>query len=151
MGQCSGTLKMNTHTVIIAFDFGMKKIGSAIGQTITGNTRPLKIIPAKEGIPQWSTITELVKKWRADAIVVGIPFNMDGSQQNITFKAQQFIQELQALVTIPIYTMDERLTSVAAREILFQQGGYKALQDGQVDCVAAQLILENWLNLNKST
>ena len=76
---------------------------------------------------------------------------MDGSQQNITLKAQQFIQELQALVTIPIYTMDERLTSVAAREILFQQGGYKALQDGQVDCVAAQLILENWLNLNKST
>lgn len=131
--------------IIIAFDFGMKRIGVAIGQTITQTARPLDTIQAKEGIPNWHAITKLINKWLPDALVVGIPINMDGSDQAISHHARSFAMELQKRCALPVYEMDERLTTKDARERLFAQGGYKALQDGQVDRVAAQLILQNWL------
>lgn len=130
--------------IIMAFDFGMKRIGVAVGQTITHSARPLDTLPAKAGVPNWSTIARLIEKWAPDALIVGIPLNMNGTHQAITFKAEAFAQQLQEHYSIPVYKMDERLTTKDAREKLFSQGGYKALQDGQVDQVAAQLILQNW-------
>lgn len=131
-------------SILIGFDFGMKRIGVAIGQTITQTARPLETLSAKEGIPNWETVTRLINKWRPQALVVGIPLNMDGSDQFITEKARQFAIQLREFYHLPVHEMDERLTSKDARERLFKQGGYKALQDGQVDQVAAQLILQNW-------
>jgi len=130
--------------ILIAFDFGMKRIGVAIGQTVTQTARPLDTIQAKEGLPNWNALAKLMKKWVPDALVVGIPLNMDGTDQTITLSARQFAQNLRDHFHLPVYEMDERLTTKEAKERLFQQGGYKALQDGQVDRVAAQLILQNW-------
>jgi putative Holliday junction resolvase len=136
---------------LIAFDFGMKRIGVAIGQTITQTARPLETISAKDGCPHWESMTKLIKKWQPDALVVGIPLNMDGTEQPITQAAQQFANQLRKRFSLPVYETDERLTTKAAREHLFDQGGYKALQDGQVDRIAAQLILNAWFmeNINK--
>jgi putative Holliday junction resolvase len=133
-------------TILIGFDFGMKRIGVAVGQTITKTARPLDTIQAKDGVPNIKAIEKLIQKWLPDALVVGIPLNMDGTDQPITQKAKQFANWLHEYFRLPVYEMDERLTTKDARERLFEEGGFKALQGGQVDRVAAQLILQNWFN-----
>src|SRR5579883_676282 len=105
--------------ILIAFDFGMKRIGVAIGQTITQTARPLDTIQAKEGVPNWSAITKLIEKWLPDALVVGIPRNMDGTDQRITHLARDFAQQLRDRYELPVHEMDERLTTKDARERLF--------------------------------
>ena len=129
---------------LLSFDFGTKRIGVAVGQTVTQTATPLETVQTSKGIPEWSTIARLMKKWRPEAIVVGIPVNMDGTNQTISQLAREFAQQLRDQYHLPVHEVDERLTTKDARERLFTQGGYKALQDGQVDCVAAQLILQNW-------
>ena len=122
----------------------MKRIGVAVGQTITRTATPLETLQAKAGQPNWDQVVRLVKKWAPDAMVVGIPLNMDGTDQPITAKAQQFAEMLSTHCQLPIYKVDERLTTKDAKQRLFSTGGYKALQRGQIDSVAAQLILQNW-------
>jgi putative Holliday junction resolvase len=136
------------HKILISFDFGMKRIGVAVGQTVTQTARPLETIIASQGVPNWSDINKIIKKWQPDALVVGIPLNMDGTDQPITLAARQFSQELSNQTHLTVYEMDERLTTKDARERLFAQGGYKALQGGQIDQIAAQLILQNWFTEN---
>lgn len=138
----------NPPKILVAFDFGMKRIGVAIGQTVTQNARPLDTIQAKDGQPNWQAIDNLFKKWMPEAIVVGIPLNMDGTDQRMSQHARQFAQALRDRYQLPVHEMDERLTTKDAREQLFNHGGFKALQGGQVDRVAAQLILQNWFAEN---
>ncbi len=136
------------HNILIGFDFGMKRIGIAVGQTVTQTARPLETIMASRGVPNWHDIAKIIKKWQPDALVVGIPLNMDGTDQPVTLAARQFAQALSKQTQLTVYEMDERLTTKDARERLFAQGGYKALQGGQIDQIAAQLILQNWFAEN---
>lgn len=131
---------------LLGFDFGMKRIGVAIGQVVTKNARALTMVPAKEGEPDWRQLDKLIKEWQPDAMVVGIPVNMDGTKQVITERALEFAEILKDRYKLPIFEMDERLTSVEARSNVFNEGGYKALKSAQIDSVAAQLILQNWLD-----
>jgi putative Holliday junction resolvase len=139
------TMNKLAHHVLLGFDFGMKRIGVAVGQTVTETARPLITLNAQHGEPAWPTLTKLIKTWQPDALVVGVPFNMDGTEQKLTEAARHFASQLTTTFNLPVYEVDERLSSKDARERLFAEGGYKALQDGQVDQVAAQLILQNWL------
>ncbi len=132
--------------IVLGFDFGTKRIGVAVGQTVTQSASPLTTVPAKEGIPQQGVIQKLIKRWQPDALIVGIPCHMDGSDQPITWAARKFIVWLKQEFDIPVYEMDERLSTKDARRNLFDEGGFKALQGGQIDRVAAQLILQNWLD-----
>ena len=141
-------MENQTQKIVLGFDFGMKRIGVAVGQTITKSARPLTTLKANQGIPQWEVLNKLIKTWQPDALVVGIPLNMDGTEQPLTQAATAFSNELKQRYEVPVYGMDERLSTKDARERLFNQGGYKALQKGQVDSVAAQLILQNWLEQN---
>ena len=134
--------------MVMAFDFGTKRIGIAIGQTITQTARPLATINAKDGVPEWQSLTTLIKKWRPDALIIGIPLNMDGTEQPLTTFARIFANSLKEQYNLPIFEMDERLTTKDARDRIFTEGGYKALQGGQIDQVAAQLILQNWFDEN---
>lgn len=134
-----------SHEVLLGFDFGTKRIGVAIGQTVTQTARALNTLQAKEGVPSWDALDKLIKSWQPEAFVVGIPLNMDGTEQPITQAARAFAKSLQTRYQLPVYEMDERLSTKDARERLFAEGGYKALQNGQIDSVAAQLILQNWL------
>ena len=131
---------------IVAFDFGTKRIGSAVGKYITKTARPLSTIQNKEGQIDWQTIQKIVNEWRPDGFVVGIPLNMDGSEQSITQDAREFAKVLQIKFDLPVFESDERLTTKSARELVFEQGGYKALQATELDSVAAMLILEQWFN-----
>lgn len=134
----------NPPKILLGFDFGMKRIGVAIGQTLTKTARPLDTIKAQAGIPNWAGMEKLIQKWLPDTLVVGIPLNMDGSDQAISQNARDFAASLREHFNLPVHETDERLTTKDARERLFAQGGFKALGDGQVDRVAAQLILQNW-------
>lgn len=130
--------------ILLAFDFGTKRIGVAVGQTVTKTARPLATLSAKEGQPQWKEVDNLIKTWRPNALVVGIPLNMDGTEQPLTQAAKKFANALRKHYQLPVHGIDERLTTRDARDQVFTKGGYKALQNKQIDSVAAQLILETW-------
>lgn len=133
------------HDIIIGFDFGMKRIGVAVGQTVTQTARPLGVVNAKQGSPDWTSLIRFVTTWHPDAFVVGIPLNMDGTEQPLTTAARTFAESLAMRFQLPVYGMDERLTSVEAKARIFAEGGYKALKNTEIDSFAAQLILQNWL------
>jgi putative holliday junction resolvase len=133
------------YDILLGFDFGMKRIGVAVGQTVTQSATPLGVVKAKQGMPDWTALTKFVKTWHPEALIVGIPLNMDGTEQPLTAAAKLFADRLQERYQLPVYGMDERLTSVEAKSRLFSEGGYKALQKTSVDSIAAQLILQNWL------
>ena len=131
---------------VLGFDFGTSSIGVAIGQSITGTATPLTALRAKDGQPDWSQVERLLKEWRPDFVVVGLPLNMDGTEQPLTERARKFGQRLHGRFGIQVVYQDERLTTVAAKEYLFDHGGYKQLKKGKVDSAAAQLILEDYFN-----
>ena len=142
---------MSTSHTLLGFDFGMKRIGVAIGQTITKTARPLTTLAAREGLPDRGEIRALFDKWHPDACVVGIPLNMDGTEQPVTIAARAFQQWLAEQFQIPVHAMDERLSTRSAREQIFSTGGFRALKNAEVDSLAAQIILQDWLTQDSST
>jgi len=129
---------------ILAFDFGLARIGVAVGQSITGTANPLETLKAKQGIPDWLLIEKLIAEWQPQLLLIGEPFNMDATDQNITQLARKFANRLHGRFGLPIQMYDERLTSSSAREEIFEFGGYKKLKKTQIDSIAAALILESW-------
>lgn len=137
---------MAKFTRLMAFDFGLKRIGVAHGQTISKTTQALTTLKANNGQPNWKQVSQLIQEWEPQALIVGIPYNMDGSEQFISRKAREFADQLKNKVRLEVFLCDERLTTVAARDYVFSQGGYKALNSKQIDAVAAAIILESWMN-----
>ncbi|WP_411705733.1 Holliday junction resolvase RuvX [Edaphovirga cremea] len=131
---------------IIAFDFGTKSIGAAIGQEITGTARPLTSFKAQEGSPDWQKVEKILKEWQPDLVVVGLPLNMDGTEQPVTAQARKFANRLHGRFGVQIELHDERLSTVEARSHLFDRGGFKALDKGSVDAASAVIILESWFD-----
>ncbi len=125
----------------LAFDFGTNRIGVAIGQSITGTAQPLRVLKARDGIPDWAAIADLITQWQPALLVVGIPANLDDSRSDLTSRAEKFANRLNGRFHLPCYGIDERLTSVAAAERLRLQGGR-----AELDSVAAQIILESWFS-----
>ena len=134
----------NAPATLIAFDFGMRRIGVAVGQTITASATPQPFLLAKAGKPRWESIAELIKKWSVTALVVGLPRNMDGTEQSITTSARQFADHLKSRFQLPVYLVDERLTTKTAKSALAERG---KLSKAVVDSYAAKLILEDWLRV----
>ncbi|WP_028768481.1 Holliday junction resolvase RuvX [Shewanella fidelis] len=129
---------------VLGFDYGTKSIGIAIGQEITATARPLLSIKAVDGIPKWEEIGALISEWKPDLIVVGLPLNMDGTEQEMTQRARKFANRLSGRFGVKVATQDERLTTADAKARLFEMGGYKALTKGQVDAMSAVLIVESY-------
>ena len=132
------------HRTIISFDFGTKSIGAAIGQEVTGTARALAAFKAQDGIPDWQKIERLLKEWQPDLLVIGLPLNMDGTEQPLTERARKFANRLHGRFGVPIVLHDERLSTVEARSHLFDHGGFRALDKGSVDSASAVVILESW-------
>lgn len=126
---------------ILAFDYGTHRIGVAFGQELTGTATPLEILPARDGIPDWQQIEALIKEWQPDAFVVGLPVNMDGTEGPITPRARKFGNRLHGRFHKPIHTMDERLSSIEAKEKLASANQKNSIG---LDSMAATLILESW-------
>ncbi|MDX7986731.1 Holliday junction resolvase RuvX [Xenorhabdus sp. 12] len=138
------------NRTIIAFDFGTRSIGAAIGQEITGTARALSSFKANEGSPNWELIGKLLKEWQPDLVIVGLPLNMDGTEQLVTAQARKFANRLHGRFGVQVELHDERLSTVEARSHLFSHGGYKALDKGKVDAASAVIILESWFEQQHS-
>lgn len=128
--------------VFLGFDFGTRRIGVAVGQELTGSARALVTLNNRDGGPDWDAISRLIEEWRPHALVLGLPLNLDGSDHEITRLARRFGNRLRGRYNLPVYTMDERLSSAEAESQLAAQGRY---DKADVDKMAAQLILQGWL------
>lgn len=135
----------NLEATFLAFDFGLKYIGVATGQSVTQTATPLTTLKAKNGQPNWSEIQNIVNEWKPDALVIGIPLNMDGSSGNMAALARKFAQQLSDKTNLTVHECDERLSSHEAKSILLETYGPKALEKTRIDSFAAKLILESWL------
>ena len=131
----------------LAFDFGTKSIGCAVGQSITGTAQVLPAFKAQDGIPNWDAIEKCLKEWKPDVVVVGLPLNMDGTEQELTLRARKFANRLQGRFAVNVQLQDERLTTTEARSEIFDRGGFRALKKSKVDGSSACLILESWFEV----
>ena len=134
-----------SEQVFLGFDFGYKRIGVAVGQRITGSASPLATLDATLGVPNWEMVQSLVKQWLPEAMIVGLPTRIDDREQYTTNAARAFARQLRKRYALPVYLVDERLSTVEARAYLFEQGGYRKIKRTQVDSIAACVILEQWL------
>lgn len=135
-----------TLTTVLGFDFGTRNIGVASGQVITRTATALPSLKARDGVPDWQQIEALINEWRPDAIVVGIPLNMDGSESDMSRRARKFGNRIHGRWGLPFYPADERLTSFEAKEWAGRLGHKGHYGSSPVDAMAAQIILEAWLN-----
>ncbi|BAH83403.1 Holliday junction resolvase RuvX [Candidatus Ishikawella capsulata] len=133
---------------ILAFDFGTKSIGVAIGQQLTKTAYALNALIAKNGVANINEVAELMSNWQPNLLVVGLPLNMDGTKQPITNKAQIFANYLRNYFNIPVEMQDERLSTIEAYATLFEKSGYRGLNKQKVDSQAAVIILQDWFNEN---
>ena len=92
---------------VLAFDFGTKSIGVAVGQEVTGTASPLAALKARDGIPDWQQIAALYEEWQPHLVVVGLPLNMDGSEQEMTQRAKKFANRLHGRFKVAVETCDE--------------------------------------------
>ena len=157
---------------LMGFDYGNKRIGVAVGQTITATARPLTTILIKAQQPDWTQINTLIHEWQPSKLVVGLPRHADGSDNSITGAVREFCQQLAMRYQLPVETIDETLSSIAAAEqlkkakmnrrqekkrkqkksndishshISFSPLSLSAsLVHRELDAVAAQIILETW-------
>lgn len=129
---------------VIAFDFGTYSIGCAIGQSITKTAQGLPSFQAQDGIPNWEKIGKMLQEWKPDLLVVGLPLNMDGTEQPLTQRARKFANRLNGRFNLPVELHDERLTTVEAKAEIFSRRGYKSLKKDKIDAISACLILESW-------
>ena len=124
------------NSIVMSFDFGMKRIGIAVGQKVTQTASGLGVVQAFDGIPKWDYLDKIVLDWQPERFIVGLPINMDGSNSEMSKKAQKFSRRISSRYNIRSEMFDERLTSFEARE-----------HDGKthIDAIAAKIILESWL------
>ncbi len=134
--------------LILAFDFGERRIGVAIGNTGTRTATAVGVLPAR-GTADWEAVTRCVRQWSPDRAVVGLPYNMDGSETVLTAACRQFAAELSKRYQLPVDLVDERLTSSAAeadlRDARRSGARRRRVRREDIDANAARLILETWL------
>ena len=129
---------------LLAFDYGTKHIGVAVGQTITRTSSPLTILNVQqEGPDIWRTIVQLVEEWKPDRLLVGQPLNMDGTPSEMMKKVNNFYIKLQAETKIACELVDERLTSFEAKQLLEPDSKFTRIDD-----LAAKIFLDNWMEHN---
>lgn len=133
---------------VLSFDFGLRRIGVAAGNTLTGTAQALAVVAARDGAPDWRALDALVAEWRPHEIVVGVPYN-DGDASGLAAAALGFAAGLEARYAIGVHRVDERLTSREAEDELRERrrSGAKArrVRRGDVDREAARLLLLQWM------
>jgi len=136
-----------TGDTYLGFDFGVKKMGVAVGQKTTLTANALQTLPAVKQNPNWEAIGKLIREWRPVGLVVGISRQMDGSDNPVTPRMKKFCRQLEGRFGLPVYQQDETLSTYEAKQLLFDEVGVNATKLWAVqDQLAAQLILQTWLN-----
>jgi putative Holliday junction resolvase len=139
-----------SRPTVLAFDYGLRRIGVAVGNVLTATAEPLDTIRAERGLPDWDGIAGHVNAWQPGLAVVGVPCNMDGTPGELTRQAEQFAAELAARFGLEVVTVDERLSSREAEDVLRQRRRTGSLgrriRREDVDKEAARVLLRQWLD-----
>jgi putative Holliday junction resolvase len=134
---------------LLGFDFGLARLGVAVGELETGQASALLTLHGEASGPRFAAIGKLLAEWRPVGLVVGIPRHLDGSAQELTARCQRFANQLRGRFGLPVLEADERLSSVAAEAALAEAGHHDWRARKQLlDAVAAQIILQHFLDAN---
>jgi putative Holliday junction resolvase len=136
--------------IVLAFDFGLRRIGVACGDSVSRNASALETVPAGPKGPRWESINAMIRDWQPDLAVVGLPYNVDGSDNEMTRTARGFAAELARRYTLQVMMVDERYSSLeaAARLQTARASGLRRrrVAKADVDAAAACVILERWFS-----
>jgi putative holliday junction resolvase len=131
---------------LLAFDFGTKRIGIAVGNTISNTAQPLTTINDERTDPRFAAIAALLEEWEPSALVVGLPCNDDGTPHAMTALSRRFANRLKGRFNLPTLLVDERYTSAAASSVLDEEGIHGRKQKTLIDQYAAQQILQAYFD-----
>ncbi len=135
-----------TRGTFLGFDYGKRHTGVAVGSRHTGQAQPLTQLAAHGKAPDWDAIGRLIEEWGPEGLVVGLPLNMDGSENEMTRATRAFGEALRARYNLAVHMVDERLSSRAATDSLLDAGVPLKQHKHQIDKRAAQTILQAFLN-----
>jgi putative Holliday junction resolvase len=133
---------------VLAFDFGEKRIGVAVGDLGLRIAHPLVTIHAEDNASRFADIGKLIAEWRPARLVVGLPMHADGTEHEVSRLARRFAHRLEGRFGLPVSLMDERLTSRAAESRLRESGASSAKIEASLDAAAAREILESYFSRN---
>ncbi|MEQ5835807.1 Holliday junction resolvase RuvX [Marinobacter sp. NFXS9] len=131
---------------VMGFDFGTRRIGIAVGQEMLGTAKPVAMLKARDGQPNWDEIAKVVEEWQPNLFVVGLPLNMDGTESEMCLRARKFGKRLHGRFHHPVDMVDERLSSFEAKGEVMARGGSRDFGTHGVDDLAAVIILETWFS-----
>ncbi len=132
--------------IVLAFDFGLKRIGVAVGETLLRRANALTAIEAESNEVRFAAIERLIAEWQPMRLVVGLPLSLDGAEHGMTARCRRFANQLHGRFGLPVTLTDERLTSAAADAELREAGFDWKARKGRVDAVAAQHILQDYFD-----
>lgn len=135
-------------STVIAFDFGLKRTGVAVGNTLTGSASPECTLQSRDEKPDWEGISKLFNEWKPAQIIVGMPTELDGTDNPLKKRIERFCNQINGRYNLPVEQENEQFTSIEAAERLKQlrQSGRKQkVTKEDVDKIAASIILENWM------
>ncbi len=133
-------------TTVLGFDYGAKRIGISTGQTITGTATPVTTLTAVNNSPDWGNIQKLIKQWNPDALIVGIPYYLDGKESEMTKTVQGFCERLEKRFGKPVYQVNETLSSYEAEQALKKNMKIGKHNKQEIDKMAAAVIVQSWLD-----
>ena len=131
---------------MLAFDFGTRRIGVAVGNTLLRVARPLTTIVAEANAARFAAVAALIGEWQPELLVVGHPVHADGAEHALTARAERFARQLEGRFSLQVERVDERYTSVGAEDALAAAGVRAGARKAARDEVAAQLILQSWFD-----
>lgn len=137
--------------VVIAFDFGARRTGVAIGEMMLGRARPLTVIAAEAKDARFAAIGKLVDEWRPSRLVVGLPLSLLGEEHEMSARCRRFARQLESRYRLPVELVDERLTSADAEARLKEQGLDWQARKGRIDAEAAAAILQDYFDRHEHT
>jgi putative Holliday junction resolvase len=143
------TSRKHRASCILALDFGLRRIGIATANSVTNTASALLTVQARAGEPDWQALDKVVSEWEPELLVLGLPYNTDGSESEMTIRVRQFQQTLASRYSLQVATTDERYSSVEAEALLKtarqQRTKSRRTNKEEVDSLAAKLIAERWL------
>lgn len=139
---------MQQPTLILALDFGVKKMGMALGNSLTQDARPFDILAMNNGQPDWDNLLGMIQTWNIDVVLVGLPLNMDGTDSMLTKRANKFARRLshrlgEHHIPTKVFLYDERLSSQEAKSLAWERG-WITDEKQPIDDVAACLLLDGY-------
>ena len=137
---------MGTVSTLLCFDFGLSSIGVPVGNTLTKEARPLTVLSANNGKPNWDAVIALIEEWKPNALVVGNPIDESGQATELSEKASRFARQLNGRLQLEVTLHDERFSSKEAKSRARELGHKGDYATHPIDDLAASIILQSWLS-----